>query len=217
MSCVRACQGQTSRPNGSATPGSPAGGGAVLDRDRGMAPRLHEELLVELRRASHAGHGRPRDRRLARQGAQRGAHTGPSPVDRSRSGSKHHAIVDRHGTPLTVSLTGGNQHDITQLIPLLDAIARIRGRRGRPHHKPKRLHADRGCDFRRYRRLLRVHGIVAKIARRRAPHGSGLGKTVGWQRELLRGCISSSACASAQRDAPTSTRDSSNSPAPSPA
>ncbi|WP_437036047.1 IS5 family transposase [Streptomyces sp. enrichment culture] len=79
-----------------------------------------------------------------------GDHTGPSPVDRSRPGSKHHVIVDRHGTPLAVSLTGGNRHDVTQLIPLLDAIPRIRGRRGRPHHKPKRLYADRGYVRRRW-------------------------------------------------------------------
>lgn len=86
-------------------------------------------------------------------------------------------IVDRHGTPLAVSLTGGNRHDVTQLIPLLDAIPRIRGRRGRPRHKPKRLYADRGYDFRKHRRLLWDRGIVPKIARRGAPHGSGLGKT----------------------------------------
>lgn len=86
-------------------------------------------------------------------------------------------IVDRHGTPLAVSLTGGNRHDVTQLIPLLDAIPRIRGRRGRPRHKPKRVYADRGYDFRKHRRLLWARGIVPKIARRGAPHGSGLGKT----------------------------------------
>ncbi len=73
-------------------------------------------------------------------------------------------IVDRHGTPLAVSLTGGNRHDVTQLIPLLDAIPRIRGRRGRPRHKPKRLYADRGYDFRKHRRLLLARGIVPKIA-----------------------------------------------------
>jgi transposase len=28
-------------------------------------------------------------------------------------------IVDRHGTPLAVSLTGGNRHDVTQLMPLV--------------------------------------------------------------------------------------------------
>lgn len=60
-------------------------------------------------------------------------------------------IVDRHGTPLAVSLTGGNRHDVTRLIPLLDAIPRIRGLRGRPRHRPKRLYADRGYDFRKSR------------------------------------------------------------------
>ena len=31
--------------------------------------------------------------------APKGAHTGPSPVDRSRPGSKHYLIVDRNGPP----------------------------------------------------------------------------------------------------------------------
>ncbi|OKJ09015.1 transposase [Streptomyces sp. CB00316] len=124
-----------------------------------------------------AGDGRRRDRRLARQGAQRGAHTGPSPVDRARPGSKHHLIVDRHGTPLVVSLTSGNRHDVTQLMPLLDAIPHIRGLRGRPRHRPRRLFADRGYDYDKYRRLVRARGITPKIARRGTPHGSGLGKT----------------------------------------
>jgi hypothetical protein len=44
---------------------------------------------------------------------------GPSPVDRARPGSKHHLSVDRHGTPLAVTLTGGNRHDVTQFLPLL--------------------------------------------------------------------------------------------------
>ncbi|MDQ0946508.1 hypothetical protein QFZ24_000431 [Streptomyces phaeochromogenes] len=30
-------------------------------------------------------------------------------------------IVDRHGTPLAITLTGGNRHDVTQLLPRLDA------------------------------------------------------------------------------------------------
>ena len=29
-------------------------------------------------------------------------------------GSKHHLIVDRHRTPLAVTPTGGNQHDVTR-------------------------------------------------------------------------------------------------------
>jgi transposase len=85
-------------------------------------------------------------------------------------------IVDRHGTPLAVSLTSGNRHDVTQLMSLLDAIPRIRGVRGRPRHRPGRLFADRGYDYDKYRRLLRARG-TPKFARKGTTHGSGLGKS----------------------------------------
>ncbi|GGZ04301.1 hypothetical protein GCM10010365_24050 [Streptomyces poonensis] len=92
-------------------------------------------------------------------------------------------IVDRHGTPLAVTLavtlTGGNRHDVTQLLPLLDAVPPIRGLRGRPRRKPRRLYADRGYDFDMYRRLLWKRGVKPVIARRGVVHGSGLGK-VRW-------------------------------------
>ncbi|MER5322985.1 IS5 family transposase [Streptosporangium roseum] len=104
---------------------------------------------------------------------------GSAAAARSRPGSKHHVIVDRHGTPLAVTLTGGNRHDVTQLLPLLDAVPPIRGLRGRPRRKPRRLYADRGYDFDKYRRLLWKRGIKPVIARRGTAHGSGLGK-VRW-------------------------------------
>ena len=63
---------------------------------------------------------------LASAGAQRGDLTGPSPVDRGRLGSKHHLITDAGGLPLAVILTGGNRNDVTQLLPLIDAIPPIR-------------------------------------------------------------------------------------------
>ncbi|WP_200871938.1 transposase [Actinomadura welshii] len=73
-----------------------------------------------------------------------GPKTGPSPVDRSRPGSKHHVLTDRNGTPLVLSLTGGNRNDVTQLMPLLEAVPPVRGRIGRPRRRPERLLADRG-------------------------------------------------------------------------
>ncbi|GGY53995.1 hypothetical protein GCM10010342_46900 [Streptomyces anulatus] len=88
------------------------------------------------------------------QALKGGDHVGPSPVDRGRLGSKHHVIVGSQGIPLAVSLTGGNRHDVTQLITLLDPIPRIGGLRGRPRNRPKRMFADRGYDFDKYRRLL---------------------------------------------------------------
>ncbi|AWN31816.1 IS5 family transposase [Streptomyces sp. NEAU-S7GS2] len=144
--------------------------------EAGVWPQLHQELLVELR---VAGLLEMDDCAIEAptSGRSKGEHVVRSPVDRARPGSKHDVIVDRHGTPLAVSLTGGNRHDVTQLIPLLDAIAPIRGLRGRPRHRPKRLFADRGYDFDKYRRLLWKRGIKPLIARRGAVHGSGLGRT----------------------------------------
>ncbi|WP_428836213.1 IS5 family transposase [Streptomyces coelicoflavus] len=118
-------------------------------------------------------------RLLARQGAKRGQHTGPSPVDRGRAGSKHHLITDGHGTPLAVLLTGGNRNDVTQLLPLLDAIPPVRGRVGHPRRKPDSLFADRGYDHDIYRDQVRARGIVPAIARRGTLHGTGLG-TYRW-------------------------------------
>ena len=45
------------------------------------------------------------DRHFARAGGWGGAKTGPSPIDRSRSGSKHQLIACGRGTPLVCSLT----------------------------------------------------------------------------------------------------------------
>jgi transposase len=84
-------------------------------------------------------------------------------------------ITDAHGTPLAVSLTGGNRNDVTQLMPLLRAIPAVRGHRGRPRFRPRRLYADRGYDHDRYRRMVRSLGITPVIARRGQVHGSGLG------------------------------------------
>ncbi len=101
---------------------------------------------------------------------------GPSPVDRARPGSKHHVVTDARGTPLRVSLTGGHRNDVTELLPLVDEVPPVRGKRGRPRRRPRALYADRGYDHDIYRHRLRERGITPKIARRGQPHGSGLGR-----------------------------------------
>ncbi len=105
-----------------------------------------------------------------------GRKTGPNPTDRARPGSKHHVLVDANGVPLVAILTGANTNDVTQLLPLVDAIPPIRGVRGRPLQKPGVVYADRGYDSTRHRRALRERGIKPVIAKRRTEHGSGLGK-----------------------------------------
>jgi transposase len=97
-------------------------------------------------------------------------------VDRGRRGSKHHLLVDATGIPLAWKLTGGNRNDVTQLIPLVDAVPAVRGALGRPRRRPERVSADRGYDHDKYRRLLWQRGIKPVIARRQTEHGSGLGR-----------------------------------------
>jgi hypothetical protein len=55
-------------------------------------------------------------------------------------------ITDAAGILLAVILTGGHRNDVTQLLPLLDAIPPIRGLRGRPRRRPGKVYADRGYD-----------------------------------------------------------------------
>jgi transposase len=119
--------------------------------------------------------------------------TGPSPVDRRKLGSKHHLITDANGTPLASLLTGANAHDVTQLLPLVEAIPPIRGIVGRPRRRPSLLLADRGYDSKAHRQALRARRIRPVIARRKTAHGSGLGsdrwvveRTLSWLRQHRR-------------------------------
>jgi transposase len=109
-------------------------------------------------------------------GEKGGSATGPSPVDRARNGSKQHLLVEGGGIPLAWALTGGNRHDSTQLIPLVDRVPPVRGKVGRPRRRPDRVTGDRADDYPSRRRELRRRGIKAEIARRTAEHGSGLGR-----------------------------------------
>jgi transposase len=90
-------------------------------------------------------------------------------------------------------LSGGHRHDILQLLPLLDAIPPVRGKRGRPRRRPKRVLGDRAYQSRESRHQLRRRGIRAAIARQRVEHGSGLGKerwvverTISWLHQYRR-------------------------------
>ena len=114
-------------------------------------------------------------------------------MDRGRPGSKHHLLVDASGIPLAWSLTGGNRNDVTQLIPLIEAVPAVAGLPGRPRRRPASVVGDRGYDHDKYRRLLRERGIKPLIARRQTEHGSGLGRvrwvverTFAWLHNLKR-------------------------------
>lgn len=74
-------------------------------------------------------------------------------------------------------LTQANRNDVTQVMPLLQAIPPIAGQRGAPRRKPELIQADRAYDSDPLRALLAERGIDTQIARRYTAHGSGLGKT----------------------------------------
>ncbi|MEV7864012.1 IS5 family transposase [Streptomyces hirsutus] len=143
--------------------------------EAGVWQQLQAILLARLRGADQLDFSRAAVDSSHVRALRGGPKTGPSPVDRARTGSKHHLITDARGTPLAVTCTGGNRNDVTQLLPLLKAIPAVRGCRGRPRFRPRRLYADRGYDHDRYRRMVRTLGITPVIARRGQAHGSGLG------------------------------------------
>jgi len=61
-------------------------------------------------------------------------------------------------------------------VALVDAVPPVRGRRGRPRRRPKRVYGDRAYHSRSSRRQLRRRKVAVKVARPDQPHGSGLGR-----------------------------------------
>jgi transposase len=153
----------------------------------GVWQKLHEQLLAELNAADQIDWSRAAVDSRSFRALGGGEKTGPSPVDRRKKGSKHHVIVDGHGTPLAATLTAANEHDVKQFEPLVDAVPAVRGKRGHPRRRPKSVYADRAYDSEPNRRAMRRRGIQPKVARKGTPHGSGLGvfrwvveRTLGW-------------------------------------
>jgi len=149
--------------------------------------------------AQRAAWGRPNrlfscpDRLQFRPSGFWGAHTGPNPTDRRKAGTKHHVLTSANGIPLAVKITGANRHDVTQLLPLVDAVPPIAGKVGRPRRRPEAVQGDRAYDSGPHRRELRKRGIVPLLAQRRTEHGSGLGvyrwpveRTLSWLHQYRR-------------------------------
>lgn len=159
----------------------------------GCWDRLHADLLRLLRKAGKLDPDLVIVDSVILRAFGGGELTGPSPVDRRKKGSKHTLLVDRHGVPLAIRTAGANASDHTQIIPLVLDFPKVKGKPGRPKEMPDELYADRGYDSDDTRWLLRWLGIEPHIARRKAAHGSGLGKvrwvverTIAWLKGLRR-------------------------------
>ena len=97
-------------------------------------------------------------------------------MDRGKAGSKIHILCDRTGIPLAVLISAANVHDSQLMVPLLDSLAPIRSRRGRPRHRPGKLHADKAYDVPALRAEIRRRGITVRIARKGVESSQRLGR-----------------------------------------
>jgi transposase len=159
----------------------------------GVWDRLHADLLRLLRQAGKLDLDTVIVDGVIVRAFGGGEQTGPSPVDRGKKGTKHTLLVNRKGVPLAIRTAGANASDHRQIIPLALDFPRVGGKPGRPKELPDALYADRGYDSEATRWLLSWLGIEPHIAKRKTPHGSGLGKvrwvverTISWLKGLRR-------------------------------
>jgi IS5 family transposase len=90
-------------------------------------------------------------------------------------------------------MSAANVHDSRMMIETVDAIAPVKGRRGRPRKRPGKLHADKAYDSRALRAELRKRGITPRIARRVVESSERLGqhrwvveRTISWLNRFRR-------------------------------
>jgi transposase len=108
-------------------------------------------------------------------------------------GSKHEILTDGQGVPLVIEVIPANTPDANQAVPLVDAVPAIGGKPGHPRQRPDKVTGDRGFDDEEERQKLRDRGIDPELAKRRTPHGSGLGlfrwvveRTISWFHQFRR-------------------------------
>jgi transposase len=161
--------------------------------EMGCWDRLHADLLRLLRQAGKLDPDLVIIDAVMVRAFGGGEQTGPSPVDRRKIGSKHTLLVDRHGVPLAIHTAPANASDHREIIPLVMDFPKVKGKPGRPKELPDEAYADRGYDSNATRWILAWVGIEPHIARRKTPHGSGLGKirwvverTISWLKGLRR-------------------------------
>ena len=95
----------------------------------GVFQKLYEVLLAELNGADTIDWSRALVDSATTKAPSGGRKTGPNPTDRRKLGSKVHVLVDATGIPLAIQVTGANIHDVTQVIPLVDGVPKVRGKK----------------------------------------------------------------------------------------
>ena len=85
-------------------------------------------------------------------------------------------MTDAKGTPLVVRTTAANVNDGKPAIELLDSIAAIGGKPGRPRRRPDVFQGDAAYGCAENIAETRRRGIRPMLNRPRTEHGSGLGR-----------------------------------------
>ncbi|PPJ35434.1 IS5/IS1182 family transposase [Nocardia nova] len=149
--------------------------------------RLHQAILDELGGKGLIGWSRAVIDAASVRAKKGGPLTGPSPVDRGKSGSTIHVLSDRAGIPLSVGISAANTNGAQALRPLVKAIPAVRSRRGPRRRRPAELHADKAYDAAALREWGRDRGIGVRIARKGIESSDRLGRhrwvierTIAW-------------------------------------
>jgi transposase len=115
-------------------------------------------------------------------------------IGRSRGGltTKIHSIVDGHGRPLVILVTGGQAHDSPVLPALLQNLAVPRVGPGRPRTRPDALLAGKAYGSRAHRDRLRAAKILVVIPEKsnsitaREARGQAGGRPFAFDAELYK-------------------------------
>jgi len=84
-----------------------------------------------------------------------------------KKGSKRHLLVDGHGVPLSLIVTGANRHDVSQLAAVLDALVITPPKNGGRMF----LYADRGYDGEPAQEVIKDHALIPRVCRKKRKRG----------------------------------------------
>jgi putative transposase len=93
-----------------------------------------------------------------------GEETGKNPTDRGKRGSKIHLLVDEKGAPLSLHVTGANEHDKWSADDLIISIV---VERPDPEEVEQHLCADKGYDYDDVHQVVAQEQYVSHIKHRR--------------------------------------------------
>lgn len=122
-----------------------------------------------------------------------GESTGPSPVNRGKSGTKYSVLTDKNGVPLVFTHDPAGTSDHVQILPTVLKLEELGFDLNDEDSDPHKLMADAGYDSNATRVLLGFLGMETAIRKQGSEHGSGLGRvrwvverTIGWLKGLRR-------------------------------